>query len=95
MLRRFVDGQHDTPERLRQALAIDDWETAERLAHNVKGVSGTVGATEVPQHAAALESLLRRRVPREQIDERLGELESSLGALVCGIRAALPASLPA
>jgi len=92
MLRRFADGQHDTPERLRQALAIDDWETAERLAHNVKGVSGTIGATEVPKHAAAVESLLRRRVPREQIDQHLDDLERCLRELVHGIASVLPGS---
>jgi two-component system, sensor histidine kinase and response regulator len=92
MLRRFADGQHDTTERLREALASGDWETAERLAHNAKGASGTIGATEVPRHAAAVESLLRRRVPREQIDERLDEFERSLRDLVSGIAAALPAN---
>jgi two-component system, sensor histidine kinase and response regulator len=95
MLRRFADGQHDTPERLRQALAIDDWETAERLAHSTKGVAATIGATQVPQHAAALESLLRRRVAREQIDEKLDDFERSLQDLVRRIAAALPAAEPA
>jgi PAS domain S-box-containing protein len=95
MLRRFVDGQHDAPARVREALAMDDWATAERLAHSAKGVAATVGAVDVPQHAAALESALRRHLSREEIDAHLVAFERSLRELVGHIKAALPLAEPA
>ena len=36
-----------------------DMETARRLAHTIKGVSGNVGAEEVQREAASLESVIK------------------------------------
>jgi HPt (histidine-containing phosphotransfer) domain-containing protein len=80
---------------VRQALADGDWPTAERLAHSAKGVSATIGATEVPQHAAAVESARRRRAPREQVDAQLAAFERSLHDVAGAIAAALPVPEPA
>jgi PAS domain S-box-containing protein len=95
MLKRFVDGQHDAAAQIRTALAGGDWATAERLAHTTKGVAATIGATEVPDHAAALELTLRRRGPRADVDAALARFERSLHELVCRVAAALPAPEPA
>ncbi|MCL4690626.1 MAG: Hpt domain-containing protein, partial [Burkholderiales bacterium] len=45
--------------RLREALAAGDAATARALAHNLKGVAATMGATELAARAARLESLVR------------------------------------
>ena len=46
-------------EMLRSALGDADVETAQRLAHTIKGVAATVGAEALQQAAAALESALK------------------------------------
>jgi two-component system sensor histidine kinase/response regulator len=90
MLRRFVDGQRDVPTQLRLALAAGDWATAERLAHTAKGVAATIGATEFPAHAAALESALRLRGAPDEIEGCLHEFDTTLVELVHRISVALP-----
>ncbi|TRZ67938.1 MAG: response regulator, partial [Rhodocyclaceae bacterium] len=71
MLRKFVAGQKGAPDEIRAALAADDSATAERLAHTAKGVAGNIGATEVQQHAAVPEAVLKARRPRGEIDVAL------------------------
>ncbi|MCJ0763493.1 response regulator [Variovorax terrae] len=91
MLRRYVAGQPGVPDDIRQALAADDWGTAERLAHTAKGVSGTIAALQVEDQAALLEGLLRQRAPRPQIDEALAGYERGLRSLILHLEARLPA----
>lgn len=52
LLQKFAAGQRDCVERIRVALAADDWALAERLAHTLKGVSGNIGASTLQQQAA-------------------------------------------
>jgi PAS domain S-box-containing protein len=90
MLQRFVDGQHDAAVQVREALAAGDWAGAERCAHTVKGVAATIGATQLPAHAAALEDALRQRGEPEGIETRLAEFGGSLRQLIHCIEAVLP-----
>src|SRR5208337_343871 len=46
LLRRYVEGQQDSAERIRTALKNGDTTLAERIAHTVKGVSGNIGAAD-------------------------------------------------
>jgi two-component system sensor histidine kinase/response regulator len=59
MLRRYVTSQHDVVGDIRRAIGKEDFETAERLAHTVKSVSGNVGAVAVQERAGHLEMALR------------------------------------
>lgn len=58
LLLQFAQTEHDTPARLRAAAQAGDKALALRLAHSLKGVAGTLGATSVAQHAAHLEASL-------------------------------------
>ncbi|MBF0463155.1 MAG: response regulator [Magnetococcales bacterium] len=60
MLRRFAEQQGQTAAQLQAALAAGRLEEAARIAHSVKGLSGTLGATVLQQAALALEEALRR-----------------------------------
>ena len=94
MLRRFVDGQRSVIGEIAGALDKDDWAAAERLAHTLKGNAGNIGATALPVEAAALESALRNRQPREVVESLLAAPAAQLDALVASISAWLPPELP-
>jgi signal transduction histidine kinase/DNA-binding response OmpR family regulator/HPt (histidine-containing phosphotransfer) domain-containing protein len=46
------------PEKIRIHLAAGDWQTAYRMAHNVKAVAATIGATALSEVARQLEATL-------------------------------------
>jgi PAS domain S-box-containing protein len=58
LLRRFAAGQENTPAALQAAVAAGRSEEARRIAHTLKSVAGNLGATDLAQAAAALESRL-------------------------------------
>jgi len=90
MLRRYVDGQRSCPAELRHALDTGDWPTAERLAHTAKGVSGSIGAVQVPERAEALELAIRNKRPRGEVEQHLHGFEDCLVELIAGIEQSLP-----
>jgi len=90
MLRRYIDGQRDVCTKVHAALAIGDIPTAERLAHTAKGVSGTIGATQVETLAAGLELSLKEYRPPVEVQQRLRELEEPLAELVAALEVQLP-----
>jgi two-component system, sensor histidine kinase and response regulator len=90
MLRRYVDAQAGVCAKVHEALAIGDIPTAERLAHTAKGVSGTIGATQVEALAAALELSLKEYHPPMDVQQRLRDLEGPLAELVTALEVQLP-----
>ncbi len=90
MLHKFVAGQKSVVVEILKALEGNSLETAERLAHTLKGVSGTIGATRLQQLAEKLESVIRQRSPREEIDARLDELRMVLADLISQLEQRLP-----
>jgi HPt (histidine-containing phosphotransfer) domain-containing protein len=90
MLRKFVAGQKFVVSEIREALDDNLWETAERLAHTLKGVAGTIAAMSLQQIAEALETAVKKRHPREEINARLGELEKPLDYLIAQLEQQLP-----
>jgi len=87
MLRRFVDSQRTAITEIAAALDRDDWATAERLAHTLKGNAGNIGATLLPVEAAALESALRNRQPREVVEGLMEAPAAQLESLVASVAA--------
>uniref|UniRef100_UPI00184F2830 response regulator n=1 Tax=Ramlibacter sp. TaxID=1917967 RepID=UPI00184F2830 len=91
MLRRYAGGQREVGSQIRTALQADDRATAERLAHTLKGVSGSVGATGIQALAGALEDALRQQQPLQEVQMLLVEMELPLGGLIAALEAQLPA----
>jgi PAS domain S-box-containing protein len=90
MLRKFAAGQKMATAEIHKALVAMDWETAERLIHTLKGVSGSIGATLVQKRAETVEAAIKTRQFRDAVDGPLGELSDSLQALVGHLERTLP-----
>jgi two-component system sensor histidine kinase/response regulator len=82
LLAKFVEGQRGFPEQIEAALDAGDLVTAERLAHTLNGVAGTLGAVPVQQAAREVEQRIRARKPRVDVEQALGPLHRELRALL-------------
>ncbi len=89
LLRKFVAGQSTVADDITKALAVGDKPTAERLAHTLKGVSGTIGATDLQECAQALEAAIKASAGHALVDANVAELAVCVQALIEGIQASL------
>jgi PAS domain S-box-containing protein len=89
LLREFVDQQADAVQQIRAALAKNDTESAIRLAHTLKGVSGSLGAGPVQSAAGTVEKLLRDQAAADATNSALEQLAAALDPFVTRLRAAL------
>jgi HPt (histidine-containing phosphotransfer) domain-containing protein len=83
MLKRFCGDYAEGAAPIRRAIAAGDRCLAHRLAHNLKGASGLIGATAVYRQAVLLESGLRAACPAQP--ELLDALDDALAALAHAI----------
>jgi PAS domain S-box-containing protein len=90
MLRKFITGQKPVVAAIAKELQENSWEGAERLAHTLKGVAGSIGATDVASLATQLEAALNERQPRPQIEDILQQLETPLHHLIGQLERHLP-----
>ena len=90
MLRRFVAGQKSFPDEVMKSINQEDWHTAERLAHTLKGTAGNIGAREISAAAALLEAAIRERKTPQEIIDAVAALSVSLTQMIDGIEAWLP-----
>jgi two-component system sensor histidine kinase/response regulator len=88
LLRKFAAGQRDLTEHLRAALQAQDTETAQRLAHTLKGVAGNIGASALHGIASELDAALREH-PEDpaRAQAPLSALALALPPLVAGLEA--------
>jgi CheY-like chemotaxis protein len=61
LLQKFSENQAGVIAEVNEALASDEQEVAVRLAHTLKGVSGTIGANELSGSALKLEAAIKER----------------------------------
>jgi HPt (histidine-containing phosphotransfer) domain-containing protein len=88
LLRQFVEGQADATDRIRAAIAAGERAVAERLAHTVKGVAGSIGANALQAVADALEHGIKAG---SESAAQVAAFETELGGLVGRLREKLPA----
>ena len=88
ILEKFRNGQQNTLAEIRSAIAASDWEKAERLAHTLKGLLGTLGAGKLKGKAAELETAIRR-MANVQAESLLPEIELKLTQLFAAIDSVL------
>ena len=89
LLRKFPTNQGSAVREIRAALAAGDWTTAERVAHTLKGVAGTIGASTLHTLAEEADRLLKGHATQASIEAALQPLEETLAAL-CATLARLP-----
>ena len=94
LLRKFADRQEPTRREIAELRQTGDREAAERLAHTLKGVAGTIGADFLASRAQRVEAVIRGGAGRPEIDAELAKLGEELDALITEVRGKLP-PLPA
>ena len=75
MLANYGKNQSDVVQRIRDALYLGDYASAEGIAHSTKGLSGNIGATELQKMAAELEAMIRANHTLADIEEKLRHFE--------------------
>jgi two-component system sensor histidine kinase/response regulator len=85
LLAQFVEQQADAVAALRASLAREDFTSAERLIHTLKGVSGNLGAKALSSLAAELEMSLRDRND-ESLEAGLSSMAPQVARLMDAIR---------
>ena len=93
LLRRYIDNQRDFTAFLEAAILAADWQSAVRLAHTLKGLSGQIGAQTLRAMAELLEMALKERESMNVIDSLRGQIADLLGHLIAAIEASLPESI--
>lgn len=86
LLNQFVEGQSDAAERIQGALGTGELSVAERLAHTVKGVAGTIGAGLVQAAAGELEKAIREQAEAARIEDLRRGLGAALAALAASLK---------
>lgn len=71
LLEDFQSNYLDVRDQIIEHLENDDPETAKRLAHTMKGLSGTVGAADLQKSAAALEKSINNGEALDEIRKKV------------------------
>ena len=87
LLKQFITGSESkTVETIRERIATDR-SSAERTVHSLKGVAGTIGATELQVRAQVLESAIHEGA---DIEAHLKKVDEELVRLIGALRDVLP-----
>ncbi|MGA1236580.1 MAG: response regulator [Limisphaerales bacterium] len=95
LLNEFIQQQVQAPDQISAALQSQDLETAQRIAHSIKGVAGNLGATEIQTLAADLEHILRQEGAGTRESQAREKLGAALNQLAQHLQPALPQANPA
>jgi CheY-like chemotaxis protein len=94
LLREFAEQQEPVVEQIGDALSRGDRALAERLAHTLKGLSGSIGAARVQSAAGVLEEAIRRSAGDDEVAGAGEQVSIALKPLVAGLRGALVSAVP-
>jgi signal transduction histidine kinase/DNA-binding response OmpR family regulator len=83
----FVESETRFGERFAEARAAADDSGMVRIAHDLKSVSGTLGATALSDAAAALEHAVSEPAPEHDLDGLIEQVEARLGPALAELRA--------
>lgn len=90
LLDKFRVNQRNFAASFREALSADDRVTAERLAHTLRGIAGTLGAETLQDLAGLLESSIKKG-ESGQVDSLLARVDKELAKFITSIDQALAA----
>ena len=84
LLDKFRVKQRNFATSFREALAANDRDTAERLAHTLRGIAGTLGAETLQDLARLLESSIKKGESGE-VDSLLARVDKELATFIASI----------
>ncbi|MBT3601733.1 MAG: response regulator [Candidatus Latescibacteria bacterium] len=88
LLRQFVTGSEaETVTTIKAQLLAGDRDAAERTAHSLKGVAGTIGASDLQARAQTLESAVQSD---SDVDVHLASVDRELTRFLAALNAMLP-----
>ena len=90
LLDKFRVSERDVVPRIREALASNDTKTAERVAHTLKGIAGTLGAEILQDLAEQLEHDIRDG-SFGNVESLLSQTEKEIESLIAKIDRAIEA----
>ncbi|KQQ67812.1 diguanylate cyclase [Pseudomonas sp. Leaf127] len=85
LLRKFRDTQTGFPEQFQAALADPDASAASRLAHNLRGTAGNIGAKAVAQAAGALEGACKAGDQALAVSHLVTEVQRCLAPVLAAL----------
>lgn len=86
MASRFYSRYAAGTEELRTLLADNARDEAERWAHSLKGLAGTLGAEVLGASAAALETAIKSETDSTEIETHLNRVETDLATILGSLR---------
>jgi len=86
LLCMFRDRETDFQAQFAAARAAGDATTARRMAHDLKGVAGSLGMTEIQQAAATLEDACVHAADDAHIDALVGHVAQLLGPVIARLQ---------
>ena len=81
LLKKFAECNHDLAEKIAEKLAKKEDKKARLLAHSTKGVSGSIGATELYLASAALEAAITRGMTEQALRDFSSTLNTVLQSI--------------
>ncbi len=85
ILVKFLQGNQDFQERFEKALELQQLEEARRLAHTLKGLSGSIAAKELQAEAEKLEQFCAQN-QTEQAKQQINKVQGYLEGVLSDIR---------
>jgi HPt (histidine-containing phosphotransfer) domain-containing protein len=79
--RAYVEDASAWPARVTALIAGSDWSAAERELHSFKGLSGTLGLTDLAGRAAAAESMAHHQDPDRTLVQAVAQIQAQLQRL--------------
>ena len=89
LLRKFADSQVSAVGEIRAALNAQDFSTAQRTAHSLKGAAANLGANALATAASSAEVAIKTQ---SEVETTLVEMERTLFAAVAAIQKTLPSA---
>ncbi len=93
LLREFIRDYGDVTHEIRELLESKEIGEAERMAHTMKGLTGTLGAEKLNSLFLSLELVIKENeitVEKVKFDQQLHEVEVELNSFVTQVTDALP-----
>ena len=84
LLEKFRANEQHVVAKIREALASNDLKTAERLAHTLKGIAGTLGAESLQSQAEILEKQFKDKT-LNNVESLLAQIEQEIEKLIAKI----------